>query len=80
MKEKKPWEQLGYDFDPPFYASTSIPIVTNYDRLISKTPEQMAEFLTLIMCGEEPHVPFLCATVDKWLNWLRQEAPDEPPN
>ncbi len=47
---------------------------TNYDRLISKTPEEMAEFLTLIMWGEEPHVPFICATVDKWLNWLRQET------
>lgn len=45
MKEKPIYEQLGYDPDPPFYAPTSKPIVTNYDRIISKTPEEMAAWI-----------------------------------
>ena len=40
------YEQLGYDFDPPFYSSTSVPVITNYDRVIRKTPEELAEWLS----------------------------------
>lgn len=46
-KEKQIWEQPGYDFDPPYPAST--PVITNYDRLISKTPEELAEWLADIL-------------------------------
>lgn len=46
--------------------------ITNYDRLRAKSVEEMAEFLTLIMMGEERSVPFIYSTVDKWLDWLKQ--------
>lgn len=46
----------------------------NYDRLRAMSVEEMAEFLTLIMMGEERSVPFIYSTVDKWLDWLKQEA------
>lgn len=83
MKEKPIYEQLGYDPDPPFYASTSIPIVTNYDRLISKTPEEMAEFHKNRGCppikvcpGTEQlrGIPINEVCQKCWLDWLKQEA------
>lgn len=36
--------------------------------------EELAEFLTKIMWGEERTVPFLYATVEKWNDWLKQEV------
>ena len=52
-KEKQIWERPGYDFDPPYPAST--PVITNYDRLISKSPEELAEkWLDLIACTDCP--------------------------
>ena len=81
MKEKPIYEQLGYDPDPPFYAPTSKPIVTNYDRIISKTPEELATLVSEnIDCGVCENVFGLrpcrerCCP-DLWLDWLRQEAP-----
>lgn len=62
--------------------------VTNYDRLISKTPEELAEWISeridCCVCKsthntEEDECP--CrphqACVDFWLDWLKQEAADE---
>lgn len=49
-------------------------IVTNADRIRSMSDEELAEFLTKIMWGEERTVQFLYATVEKWNDWLRQEA------
>lgn len=70
------WRAPSNGLDPPVMNCREfVPKpITNYESLVSKSPEEMAEFLTLIMLGEEPHVPFICATVDKWLNWLRQET------
>lgn len=47
---------------------------TNADRLRAMSDEELAEFLTLIMMGEERSVPFIYSTVDRWLDWLKQEA------
>lgn len=53
------------------------PKQSNYDRLISKSPEELAEWLTLCLWGEARDVPFLLScTVDKWLDWLKEEATD----
>lgn len=80
MKEKPIYEQLGYDPDPPFYAPTSKPIVTNYDRLISKTPEELAEFMCHNVSNGTVNCAF-CAVAEfcrmgqnGWLDWLKQEA------
>lgn len=79
MKEKPIYEQLGYDPDPPFYAPTTKPIVTNYDRIISKTPEELAKWLWFKVGKCPPfHVcpsqSIPCEAKDCWLDWLRQEA------
>jgi len=76
MKDKPIYEQLGYDPDPPFYAPTSKPIVTNYDRIIRQTPEEMAEWISAITLEE-------FGDKKDWLHWLKQEetmrrASDEP--
>lgn len=78
MKEKPIYEQLGYDPDPPFYAPTSKPIVTNYDRLISKTPEEIAK---IVYSGCPPvdgcldHDDYESPNcVGCWIDWLKQEA------
>ena len=48
---------------------------TNYDRIISKTPEELAEWLTLCLWGINREVPFLLdCNVDRCLDWLKQEA------
>lgn len=46
-KEKQIWEQPGYDFDPPYPAST--PVWTNYDRLVSMTPYELADWIAQIL-------------------------------
>ena len=82
MKEKPIYEQLGYDPDPPFYAPTSKPIVTNYNRIISKTPEKLAEFMAAntdcyyCIAKDDAKCASLATTPcgDIWLDWLRQEA------
>ena len=48
--------------------------MTNADRIRAMADEELAEWLTLIMWGEERTVPFINATVDKWLDWLKQVA------
>lgn len=64
MKEKPIWEQPGYDFDPPYPAST--PVITNYDRLISKTPEELAEWLD----DNDSNFPISDGGAH-WLSWLK---------
>lgn len=50
--------------------------LTNYDRLISKTPEEMAEWINNNSClcapGKEPCEDGECE--ECWLDWLKQEA------
>lgn len=55
--------------------------ITNYDRIISKTPEELADFLWSI--GNNPatgnyylngKLLFSCADGNGWLDWLKQEA------
>lgn len=54
---------------PPYldYPKPSNP-VTNYDRLISKTPEELAEWIAKRAPG---------TYASRWLDWLKQEATDE---
>lgn len=76
-KEKQIWEQPGYDFDPPYPAST--PVITNYDRLISKTPEELAKIMVGDCPPNYPHGD--CREYEKydgnldcckcWLDWLK---------
>lgn len=59
---------------------------TNYDRIISKTPEELADFLNQDgSCPPERMYPDRCPNCDKvtpkvccdcWLDWLKQEAKD----
>ena len=44
---------------------------TNYDRIISKTPEELARFLYVKTC-EDGYPQF--DTIPGWLDWLKQEA------
>ena len=55
--------------------------ITNYDRIISKSPEELADFLWSI--GNNPatgnyylngKLLFSCADGNGWLDWLKQEA------
>lgn len=55
--------------------------ITNYDRVISKTPEELADFLWSIgnnpatgNCYLNGKLIFSCADGNGWLDWLRKEA------
>lgn len=60
--------------------------ITNYDRIISKSPEELAEFLIQDGdCPPERMYPDSCPNCDRvtlkvcydcWLDWLRQEVQD----
>ena len=67
----------------PDFSDISKPLkpITNYDFLIRKSPEEMAEFLWSI--GNNPatgnvylngKLIFFCGDGNGWLDWLRQEA------
>lgn len=71
----------------PKYCTSSYTVeqrpTTNYDRIISKTPEELADFLWSI--GNNPatgnyylngKLLFSCADGNGWLDWLKQEATD----
>lgn len=58
---------------------------TNYDRIVSKTPEELAKFMgELPCCPPGTDVKELCYPMDScegtdlrdqcWLDWLKQEA------
>lgn len=50
---------------------------SNADRIRSMNDEELAEWLTLCLWGENREVPFLLScTVEKWLDWLKQEVTD----
>lgn len=76
-KEKMYYEQLGYDFDPPFYAPTSKTIVTNYDRLVSKSPEDLAAYYFTEFFKKVPYCHENCPAHDDCqmclLEWLKEE-------
>lgn len=73
---------LNYDGVPCRKNRTVEP--TNYDRIISKTPEEMAEFLNQDgVCPPERIYPDSCPNCDRvtlkvccdcWLDWLKEEA------
>jgi len=78
-QEKQILEQPGYDFGPPYPAST--PVITNYDRLISKTPEELAEAIYSVVdsCprGKRPEFTCVANAYDCcacWLSWLKSPA------
>ena len=59
--------------------------ITNYDRIISKTPEELAKFMgELPCCPPGADVTELCYPMDScegtdlqvqcWLDWLQQEG------
>lgn len=80
-KEKMYYEQLGYDPDPPFYAPISKPIVTNYDRIISKTPEELAEWLYImrsrLTCIPDIQIEKCAKKTDCkkcYLEWVKMEG------
>lgn len=77
------YEQMGYEFDPPFYSLTSVPVITNYDRVIRKTPEKLATYLNNMQgvayingFDNEP-IRLYPNNYGAWLDWLRQEAEEE---
>lgn len=43
--------------------------ITNYDRVIRKTPEELAEWLSCNCTGDG-----YGNSAEDWLDWLRQEA------
>ena len=47
---------------------------TNYGRIISKTPKELAVFMTAIMWREEKSPEFLIGSINTCLDWLKQEA------
>ena len=61
--------------------------ITNYNRIVSKSPEELAEFLIQDgRCPPERMYPDSCPNCDRitpkscydcWLDWLKQEATDE---
>lgn len=64
--QREQLEQLGFSLPDR---------VTNYDRIISKTPEELAEWIAggvLNLTGGS-----LKMATEAWLDWLRQEATDE---
>lgn len=53
--------------------------LTNYDRLICKTPEELADFVAKALYGMLGGQPCLVGEgfedcKNRWLNWLKQEV------
>ena len=63
-KEKMYYEEVGYDFDPPFYRTEDKPVVTNGDKIRSMTDEELAAWLE-----DRLQLP----SNGLWLDWLKQE-------
>lgn len=81
-KEKQIWEQPGYDFDPPYPAST--PVITNYDLIISKNPGELAIFLSdatsNAMVVLEIGSRRKSQSAFDWYTWLTSPAEEEKLN
>lgn len=65
-------QKMGF---PKCYQS----IVTNYDCIISKTPEELADFVAKALYGMLGGQPRLVGEgfedcKNRWFNWLRQEV------
>lgn len=60
-----------------FYSLRRIKPTTNYDRIVSKTPEELAVFASDLGCHPSAS-PKTCRGVghcsECWLDWLKQEA------
>lgn len=74
MKEKPILEQPGYYPDLPF--STSTPVITNYDRFVGKTPEEMADWFANLQFPER-HAREAIRKL--WLDWLKSPAEEAVP-
>lgn len=81
----KNWWWCSVNYRPNDNVHCFAPL-TNYDRIISKTPEQLAEFLIQDGdCPPERMYPDSCPMVERitpavccdcWLGWLKKEAKD----
>lgn len=85
MSKKMYYEQLGYDFDPPFYREEDKPVVTNADRIRAMSDEELAAWLERIrlccstdLCGRNCPFAEVCYSSaeapKETLDWLKQEA------
>lgn len=54
----------------------STPPLTNYDRIISKTPEELAEWIYQVQDGDAYQKENFLPPLSKswWLDWLKKEA------
>ena len=72
------WRAPSNGLDPPVINCREfVPKpITNYHRLISKTPEELAEWLVFVEQRILELQPMLerPALYADWLNWLRQES------
>lgn len=70
-KEKEPCSCGGNPVKCDFYEEVREKYIhrTNYDRLVSKTPEELAAFLDLVR-GNKGYPLYYT----DWLDWLKQEA------
>lgn len=80
-KEKMYYEQLGYDFDPPFYRAEDKPIATNGDRIRARSDEELAEWLykmrERLTCIPDIQIEKCAKETDCkkcYLEWIRKEA------
>ena len=49
--------------------------MTNADKLRAMTDEELAEWLTLLVWGENREINYILGcTVEKWLEWLQKEC------
>ena len=75
-------------YDCATYRSFKPKPITNYDRIISKSPEELAKFMgELPCCPPGADVKELCYPMDScagtdlqvqcWLEWLKQEADEK---
>lgn len=63
----------------PVVVNVKPPKQSNYDRLISKSPEELADWLSIYCCRNKTYDAH-CETFGNckacWLDWLREEATD----
>lgn len=51
----------------------SMPVFTNYDRIVSKTPEELADYLWSVKKYDRPYDKH----ISSWLRWLKAPADKE---
>lgn len=65
------------DFNPKSDAPECFEPLTNYDRIISKTPEELAQWIAKFCgCSYCPGFNVQCnnGCTEYWLDWLKQEV------